>query len=409
MALSPNFQCPQCNKQHTLFEPSLTKVFVCGNCNSALKEMGGTWQKNDTLPAKSHLVHPVIALGHKGVLDGVEYTVIAQAIRHERLTFYYWVEYSLLRTSDKATLFLSCYNGHWMLLEEIVGDAALSGARRSMEFEYRGVRFTDFHSYEAVYDYANGEFHWKMHPGAHISCQEHIAPPYLVAFEQQDVFVGRYLSPKEVKQAFEIPRDKMPARIGVGAAQPFYFNLDVTRFAIGAVVFCVLAIFIQAFTNRQASPQTLFTDRIVVDTGATQIVSNSFTITGTHPTGLEVNVFADVTNSWAEADFTMVNEKTRQETDFSVGAEYYSGVEDGEAWSEGNRQQTARLCSIVPGTYHFVVTPSKDVAAPLTNMDIEVVSNVPWSWNAVFLCFTMAILTALVALGNYIFNSVRGQ
>jgi hypothetical protein len=112
------------------------------------------------------------------------------------------------------------------------------------------------------------------------------------------------------------------------------------------------------------------------------IVSPPFILENTlsGKSNLQVELIAPVHNSWMEADITLVNDNTGEEFHFEQGVEYYSGVEDGESWSEGQNYTDLTLSYIPEGKYHlniFPATPDEGVGYfQLTlTQDVSMLSN----------------------------------
>ena len=64
-----------------------------------------------------------------------------------------------------------------------------------------------------------------------------------------------------------------------------------------------------------------------------------------------ITAAASVDNSWVEIEGDLINQATDESEAFSLPVEYYSGVEDGESWSEGNRSPDVYLSARPAGTY----------------------------------------------------------
>jgi hypothetical protein len=156
----------------------------------------------------------------------------------------------------------------------------------------------------------------------------------------------------------------------------------------------MLIILLNAFISMQAKEKQVFSQSFAVNdsTAGKPIVSPSFKLEG-RGSNLQIDAFAQVTNSWVEAEVSLVNEGTLEETGFVTGVEYYVGAEDGEVWSEGSWSKEEILCAVEPGTYHFVITPSKDQGFTSTTMTVQATWDVPVWWNAILVCIVMGVIT----------------
>ncbi len=382
-------------------------MYVCGNCYAVIE--AGSKAIHSPYSLNKPKGKPLLPLGAKGVLKDKHYTVIAVAERYELNTAYYWFEYTLMREGDHEVAFLSTYDGHWLLLEPVSGSAlpkaTFTPTQEGMTWD--SVFFERFSRYKAKYNYASGEFHWHANLRKGVECVEYICPPRLLAVEVdpsdpagKDVFGGEYILPSAVSKAF-LNGKAMPPREGVAPAQPSWITINPRRFLIGTLVFCILALIIQTVYSFSRKQLPVFNERMFMDTTNINkpIVSPSFKLEG-GTSNMEVQLETDVDNSWCEVEVNLVNEQTGKETAFVVGAEYYSGVSEGERWSEGSHTQKEFVCSVPSGSYHFVTTFSKDTNGPPVSLGLTVWWDVPSWWNAVVVSMTMA----LVAIGIWLLH-----
>lgn len=395
--------CPGCNKKQVLFDAAKVVCYVCGNCNAVLKNTGLGFEKIYKLhsPKKNQL----IPLGTTGQLRGQPYTVIAYAERFEVGTSWYWEEYTLKRGDSHEIAFLSTYDGHWNLLAPIpndqqLGNAALGGEKT---ISFQGEDYERFSKYQAKYNYASGEFNWEADFNNQVRCVEFIHPPEMIAMEydersrdEADLFQGSYIPHKEIRLAFPSTAT-MNKPVGIAPAQPLYWNIQPRRFLTGTLMFCVLALIIQLVYSSYRKQVEVFHENITIDTATANKprVSPSFKLTGSM-SNMQVEVSSNVDNNWCETEINLVNEQTGKETNFVVGASYYHGYSEGESWSEGNPRQKEFICSVAPGTYHFVVTPTKEVISVPVDITLTVFWDIPSFWNAGLLCCILGAIAVII-------------
>jgi len=388
--------CPVCSTALKGYDKRGAQVFVCPQCQALLtKDEGGAFVRKDKL--KKAQAEPIISLGATGMLNDTLYRVICYAERKDDHNSV-WGEYILFDETAQRYAFLSEYNGHWNLMTPL--DKHEVDAREVAshpETTFRDQTYKLYSKYTASYIHARGEFFWPMHHKGMVPCREYIAPPHMVAMEgrepEADYFFGTYVQPSAIKKAFGLAG--VPYRIGKGVIQPFYGGIDVGYFAIGALAFIILIIILNAFISMQAKEKQVFSHSFTVSdsTAGKPIVSPSFTLEG-RQSNLQIDAFAQVTNSWVEAEISLVNERTLEETGFVTGVEYYSGTDDGESWSEGSWGKEEILCAVAPGTYHFVITPSKDTGFTSTTMTLQATWDIPVWWNAILVVIVMGVITA---------------
>ena len=73
---------------------------------------------------------------------------------------------------------------------------------------------------------------------------------------------------------------------------------------------------------------------------------------------VEVELWAPVDNSWLGTDLALINDDTGETHVLALEVGYYSGVADGESWSEGSRRASAVVPRVSAGRYVLRVEPS---------------------------------------------------
>ena len=106
--------CPKCGAAITLRSFGQAETVVCGSCHSILDAKDPNLAILQQFEAATHAATPLIPLGTRGKLRGMDYEVIGfqrRDIEVEEI-IYYWQEY-LLFNPYKGFRYLSEYNGHW--------------------------------------------------------------------------------------------------------------------------------------------------------------------------------------------------------------------------------------------------------------------------------------------------------
>jgi len=173
--------CPKCAGPLELRAPDQTQRVSCPYCNSLLDCADGGLRYLSTMVCA---VKPLIELGKKGTLDGVEYTVIG--FMQRSVTFdkrYFWTEY-LLYNPAEGFRWLVHSDDHWSFVKPVppseVKDYRTSAVWNSTEFKL-------FQKAVARVEYVLGEFCWKVSVGEKVDCRDMIAPPYMLSFERSTV------------------------------------------------------------------------------------------------------------------------------------------------------------------------------------------------------------------------------
>jgi hypothetical protein len=118
-------------------------------------------------------------------------------------------------------------------------------------------------------------------------------------------------------------------------------------------ILVLLAVHLITSTSRE---QTLFQDDLSFDDSTNRVTRlyGPFEFTK-RMSSVELNFYANLDNSWVEMNATLVNAKTGEEFSVEKGAEFYSGYEGGEKWTEGGRSAEAYFSKIPRGMYKMEI------------------------------------------------------
>jgi hypothetical protein len=246
---------------------------------------------------------------------------------------------------------------------------------------YQGTRFRRFQIATLRVDSVVGEFYWRVEAGEQVRSTDYIAPPAMLSLEEdrneQTWSLSSYLAPHEVERAFGAAM-RLPQPIGVAPNQPYPGG--VGRVALLALaVFCALGVgkcasapddhkLIQDFSvpSQSMLPRSSVdpTLGVVPSAGAggaaesgdataeppgAVLFSDKFELDGGHNVAFDLST--NIADNWLYVALDLVNDDTGAVTSFDANLEYYSGIEDGESWSEGSRSTTEVLGSVPAGHY----------------------------------------------------------
>ncbi|MBG8555617.1 DUF4178 domain-containing protein [Hymenobacter guriensis] len=398
--------CPKCQAPVPYFDEANSTHFVCPQCESYFE---ATDDKPARAIGKFNGAHaaPVLPVGAVGTLRGQQYRVTGWMQRRESKTIYQWQEYMLRHEETGIYAQLAVYEGHWML----VGPAAQSYKVQMRQIvETPETTYNIYNKYQVQILYAGGEFDWDIREDEQLTVTEYIAPPHMLVQEKRGKtehwYKGLHLEPREIADGFGIPSHQLPYRNGVGAVQPppgeaawpalRNFTLSMALL----IVFTQLAFLVikpekQVLALEFSSGRDTTSMAAVAEAQAAGsnrvIVSKPFAVDG--PAALEFRVGSSLANQWLEVPVTLVNEQTGQQYEFTKNLEFYSGVEDGESWSEGDPAQDATLAKIPTGRYHLNLYPVTENGQDLP-LRLQVSQHTPLHSNAV-----LALLALLVYPG----------
>lgn len=372
-------RCTNCNGPLALKAPDATKRVACPYCGALLEVAQGELAFLQLLEKPPY--EPVLPLGTEGTLattGKTTWTVLAFLIRSTLVesTRYPWEEY-LLWNQKAGFRWLMNANGHWTLLTPIAaGDVEL--VMRNPTFNGRAARWNGkhFRAYQSVYattDYVAGECYWQVAAGEQAEASEYVEPPESINLDEVPGEVtfthGVMIDPAEVKDGFKL-KAPMPTPQGIAPAQvnphkralPSQFGWA----ALWTVLFIALLVIFSMRGDTHQFTRTVFTVPPDVKSGSpeSQQFSEPFAVTAKVP--LEVTLEADyLANDWLAVQLDLVNEDTGEVIQVSPETEYYSGVTDGESWSEGSRSATKQTSEVEPGRYTLRATPMFQAPLPI--------------------------------------------
>ncbi|TDN36066.1 hypothetical protein E4631_03720 [Hymenobacter sp. UV11] len=394
--------CPQCATRLPSQNPGSSQYFGCHQCRAFFwadpLQPTRPGQRLDGF--KRPLVPgPSLPLGVVGTLGGYRCRLTGYQVRGEkddRLAE--WREYQLRPAEPlpgaepfDLPLQLAEYQGHWLLIRRA---PRFPGVRSGKPFHNKswrdattGRNYQLWHRYQPVVRDALGEFDWNILEDERMSTQEFTAPPYLLVSEQRPGtrpawYLAEHLEPTEVAAAFYLNVSDLPAREGVGAAQPapvpgWEYITQLSIVVMSALVLLqTLLVLLRPVVDES---QNLLIAEPGPEATSQMLVSRSFNVQG--PAALAVTLEApDITNHWVELTASLVNEQTGRGYEFTRSLEYYEGVEDGESWREGDRTAEVVLSAVPSGRYHFNFYPTVDKGTGIAHFTWRTeVNTVLWS------------------------------
>jgi hypothetical protein len=386
--------CPSCGGSLELKAPDQTLRVGCPYCNHLVSVQAGNLAVLGKLSRKAS---PQIELGAKATFAEGEVTVIGYMQRSALVdgSWYPFEEY-LLYAPGLGFRWLVCSDGHWSYVQPVA-----PGAVELLPVRYDGVPFELFFRADLRVDEVLGEFYWLVKEGERVVGEDYIAPPAMLSCEtsqtEQSWSLSTYLTAREVKRALGKPDLALPPPTGVGANQPYPLHGAGKVGMLLAGALCVVGIARCSgasgevrFTGSVSMPPGTFapatppgtppaatgatgTDLPAPDSGAgagsdgsagagsgagsaapAEVPANiaftdKFRLEGGK--NIEVQLAAQLSNAWAHAEVDLVNDRTGGVVSFDQNLEHYSGVTDGEFWSEGSELGSQVLGPMEEGEY----------------------------------------------------------
>ncbi len=394
-----SFKCQDCPEQIVVKTYPYAQSCACKRCGVYYQlQSGKGFMRNGK---KTDDFTPVLAIGTKGIVNGVEYEVMGCVQKEEDNAYHSrWREYTLYNQAA-GFAFLSEFDGHWIILKE-QADAPVLLNESIRNFTYAGESFALFNAYQHIIIFASGEFPYNIFDNYDTNAKEFISPPEIWIREKNKKegirwYFGKHISPSEVKNAFPVEYS-LPLRIGTGAVQPKGY-MNPVKLAVTAFIGILFLMLIHALNSSFKEQRIIYENSLLFNDSTFQAsaVSEKFELKK-DLSNVEFTIDASVSNSWVEVAIALVSTTTGKEYSLEQGVEYYRGYSDGESWSEGGTNATAYLTAIPSDTYILQIQAVRDPADfNIKTVQVKAVYDVESTRNLVF-----AIAFILIwAIGKY--------
>lgn len=354
------FRCPSCGAPMQARSKDILAV-GCGSCGAVVDTADQNHKiLSKALGQRDEKYLPRLPIGSKGSLAGASVEVIGFIVRQTVAegVAYDWREY-LLAGENGTYRWLTEYDGHWNVVDVLSSQPV--GGKDQADVVYEGNRYRHFATSEATVIQVEGEFNWRVKRGDACVVADFVAPPLMLSRERTEREVtwslGHYIAPEEIQAAFKLP-NRLLQPVGVYANQPNDWEEPHRRVCGGFWKMALAALVVQLFFtfvaggHRLLQQNVTFSPRLAQDDIATQtfeLKSKARALVVTNRTRLN--------NNWLSLDISLVNKVTGEAWPANRELAYYYGVEDGEGWTEGNRDDSVVFRDIPPGTYYLSIDP----------------------------------------------------
>jgi hypothetical protein len=352
-------KCPNCGAPLSLRLPDTSVRVVCESCNHLLDTSQGAFRVLGALERGKK--EPRIPLGSKGTLRGREFLVVGWMLRSCVVedVRYPWAEYLLWDEKTQSFAWLVESEGHWQLgLAVPIAEVAAAD-----DAQYRHRRFRHFSSVKARVDQVLGEFYWAVQVGDEVQSDVYIRPPEGLSRELGGGEVNwthlEHLDTAEVARAFDRPglvQEKPPS---VGELQPWPHEATwrvMRRWMVAGILGLLVLLVVfglrptRVLVDQSFSPEELLATPADTTPGGDQVrsfLSPEFEVGGG---ALRVELSSDAVNTWATAEGAVINTATSVAAPFGLESSFYSGVDEGERWTEDQRAASTGIASPGSGT-----------------------------------------------------------
>jgi hypothetical protein len=362
--------CVQCGGSLELRAPGASLRVTCPYCAAVLDVDQGHLSYLRTLDRTTETFRPEIPLGTIAELGGHSLTVIGCLGRSVRVdgVDYPFTEYLLYHPSAGYRWLVES-DHHWSYVSPIAAGAV---GQLPDGAEHAKRRFRHFQTAEARVNRIFGEFTWKVELGERAVMSDFVCPPFMLSSEE-----GRgeihwslcvWMDARELARRLEPPGGApgsitLPDALSVAPHQPFRHRgmLKLTIGLSALLLAAGLAMKVRAASREidlrfesAAEEPAPASPAAPLPGGQPQpssriVFSEPFELTGGE--NIEVALETQLVNSWLYAVVDLVSEDTGVLESFVAQLESYHGVEDGEAWSEGNPGKTVHMAPMPGGRY----------------------------------------------------------
>ena len=342
-------KCPGCAAPFKLSSKGIL-TYACPGCRSILDTANNTVKL--VAKAQEAMSYPMrLPLNSTGALDKIKWEVIGHVRRgmpgEGAMTGFSWSEY-LLYEPKEGYRWLVESDGHWSFVRNAEKLPVAGGST----VVYDGESYNHFQSYDAEVLHVLGEFYWRVKVGDRVKVNDYVTPPRIISAERTEKELtwsaGRYVTPDEVQAAFAL-KSALPAPRGIASNQPSPWAQTTASVWKYFVLFSALALVVQLFFALRS--ETVHVERFSIAPGEEKVVTTKQFLVKGASSNVVVNTETDLDNGSMELSYILVNPESGKSWRSDRELAHYSGYDDGESWSEGERSNDTVFPRVPAGKY----------------------------------------------------------
>ncbi len=407
--------CPNCAGPLELRAPDKTERVTCPNCNSLLDVNQGQLQFLKAL--EKPWFQPVIPIGSTGEVPEGKMQVIGAMARSVTIegVQYFWSEY-LLYNPQIGFRWLVNSDDHWNYVQAIP-PGEVTESEKSVSF--RGKNYKIFQDAQAKVEVVLGEFYWKVETGEEVRGVDYVAAPYMLSKEVSTVStrrrkrvtgeinwsLGTYITPQQIEKAFGV--SGLPRPSGVAPNQPYKHKWVYKYWLlfVGILLLAGIIMFAVSGSEKEVFKQTVTLAPLPNADGTQAFFSEPFELAGRR--NIKIIGESPVQNTWVYLEGDLINDETGVVQSFPIDISYYSGVEDGESWSEGDRSDSAYTSAMPGGRYVLRLEGQWEKWQEPAVVSVSIVQNVTHGFNWLIALIALSIGPILMIIYHISFEHKR--
>ena len=356
------FQCKNCGGQIELRAPGQTMRAGCVHCGAVIDLTNPNFKVLHRYKQKIKY-RPVIQLGRRGMIDGIQWEVIGFQVRKVVGYPYQWEEYLLFNPYHGFRWILNQY-GHWSFTKPLL-EYPENASKNGLTMRHEGKVFKAFSKGRAEVLFVFGEFYWEVKRGENVKTYDLVNAPEMLSAEFDETGKNwtrsRYIEPKEIQKIFGSDI-KLPPKKGIASHQPNKWAARVKSvlpiYLIAVALLIIGQLYLYSPIDERVITVKGKVDELPKDTppdpNGKEVVSEPFELPGSTGNVEIILSGPNLRNSWLETEGYIRNVETKKVHEFRMAAEYYYGYEGGEHWSEGSRVER-KVINLVPGGKYELV------------------------------------------------------
>jgi hypothetical protein len=217
--------------------------------------------------------------------------------------------------------------------------------------------------------------------------------------------LGTYIPVPLVEKAFAVTG--LPRPSNVAPNQP-YKHWWVYKYWLAFILVLLAAGFftlVLSGSSKEVFSQSVTLPALPNADGTQVFFSEPFELAGRR--NIRIVGESPVQNTWVYLEGDLINDETGLVQSFPIEMSYYSGVEDGEAWSEGDRTDSAYTSAMPSGRYVLRLEGQWERWQQPATVAIKVEQNVTHGFNLILALIGLSIGPIIMAFYHVGFERRR--